>query len=65
MTQPTITELNEMAEADPKTRAVLEFIWAFTEWWEGTAEDGNGKMSVDNEVGLQMEQTYECWRKLR
>jgi len=65
MTQPTLAELERIKEADRYTEAALEFVWAFTEWWENTAEDGNGKMYVDTELGDAMERAYERWANLR
>ena len=65
MTQPTIAELNKIDKLDPKSRAAMEFVWAFTEWWEDTAEDLQGKVAVNTDLGLAMEQAYERWFKLR
>jgi len=65
MTQPTIADLDRIAEADAYTRAALEFVWAFTEWWENTEEDGNGKMATDTELGQDMGEAYDRWLNIR
>ena len=65
MTQPTLAELDRIKEADRYTEAALEFVWAFTEWWEATVEDEWGRMDVDTDHGKAMERAYERWRNLR
>jgi len=65
MTQPTLAELDRIKEADRYTEAAFEFVWAFTEWWEATAEDEWGRMDVDTDHGKAMERAYERWRNLR
>ena len=65
MTQPTVAELRRIQEADAYAEAALEFVWAFTDWWEVTDEDGDGMMSVDTARGRAMEQAYARWFSLR
>ena len=65
MTQPTLDELARIKDADRYTEAALEFVWAFTEWWEGTEEDHAGRMAVDTVLAKDMERAYERWRNTR
>lgn len=65
MTQPTIAELKRIDEADAYTRAALEFIWAFTEWWERVEEDVNGRVDIDTDRGHEMEAAYDHWANTR
>lgn len=65
MTQPTIEELDRIDAADRYTRTALEFVWAFTEWWENIQEDAHGNVSLDSELAATMEQAYMQWRNTR
>jgi hypothetical protein len=49
--------------SDPYVRTVLEFIWAFTDWWESAEADE--LTEVDGERFANMEQAYERWRNQR
>jgi|WetSurSiteA1Bulk_404760.scaffolds.fasta_scaffold04474_1 hypothetical protein len=64
MTYPTIREMDEMDKAQPQTKAALEFIWTFTEWWE-KLECGLEELPGDLDVLMAMEKAYERWRNLR
>lgn len=64
MTYPTIREMDAIAAAEPQTRSALEFMWAFTEWWE-TLECAVEELPGNLDVLMEMERAYERWRNLR
>lgn len=64
MTYPTISEMDTIAAAEPQTRAALEFVWAFTEWWEALQCELE-ELPGDLDTILEMERAYERWRNLR
>ena len=62
MTYPTISEMDEMEAAPPTIKAALEFIWAFTDWWEKLEAE---ELPGDPGALFEMEGAYERWRNLR
>jgi len=64
MTYPTIREMDEMEKAPPQTKAALEFMWAFTEWWEKLECDLE-ELPGELDTLMEMERAYGRWRNLR